>query len=59
MTNEIHELKNEVLRWKEKAEKTQQELKAAEETVNKYGQFMINPLLLRVISFVKDKGSSR
>ena len=37
MTNEIYQLRNQVLVWKEAAENSRQELKAAEATVNKYG----------------------
>ena len=41
MTDEIHRLRNENLKCKEEVENTKQMLKTAEETVNKYGQFMI------------------
>ena len=37
MTNEIQKLRNEVLKWKDEAENSKQELKDAEATVNKYG----------------------
>ena len=49
MTNEIQKLRNEVLKWKDEAENSKQELKDAEATVNKYGQFMICKAPCRVL----------
>ena len=49
MTDEFHRLRNENLKCKEEVESTKQKLKTAEETVNKYGQFVIPEVHVQMI----------